>query len=109
MRQFIPIYVITVMLGGLLLLAQPKPPDKLVFNTKQGNVTFDHAAHLARAKNDCATCHEKLFTQSKTAPLNFKGAIHKTAETAKTSCGACHNPSGPAFETRGNCTKCHVK
>jgi c(7)-type cytochrome triheme protein len=73
-----------------------------------GNVTFNHAAHSKRANEDCKTCHDKLFTQSK-APLNYKGAMHKTAEAAKTSCAGCHNPGGAAFETKGNCNKCHVK
>jgi hypothetical protein len=35
--------------------------------------------------------------------------MHKPAEAAKKSCGHCHNPEGPAFETKGNCAKCHVK
>jgi mono/diheme cytochrome c family protein len=35
--------------------------------------------------------------------------LHKTAEAAKTSCGGCHTPGGPAFESKGNCGKCHVK
>ncbi len=109
MRYFITCYVAAVMLGGLLLLAQPKAPAKLVFSTKQGNVTFDHAAHVSRAKNDCATCHDKLFPQSKTAPLNFKASVHKTAEKAKSSCGACHTPGGVAFDSKGNCKNCHVK
>ena len=54
-------------------------------------------------------CHDKLFKQDAKAPLNFKAAIHKTAEAEKTSCGACHHPGGTAFETKGNCAKCHVK
>jgi c(7)-type cytochrome triheme protein len=74
-----------------------------------GNVTFDHAAHVKRANNDCKACHDKLFEESAKAPLNFKAAIHKTAETAQTSCGACHRPAGAAFESKGNCGKCHVK
>ena len=37
-----------------LLMAQ-KAPDKIVFNAKNGNVTFDHAAHAKFAKNDCRT------------------------------------------------------
>jgi len=89
------------------LLAQ-KVPEQIVFSSKMGNVTFNHAAHVKRAKNDCMTCHDKLFPQS-SAPINFKAGIHKTAEAAKTSCGGCHNPGGSAFETKGNCAKCHVK
>jgi c(7)-type cytochrome triheme protein len=90
-----------------VLVAQ-KAPDQIVFPSKMGSVTFNHAAHSKRANEDCKTCHDKLFTQSK-APLNYKGAMHKTAEAAKTSCAGCHNPGGAAFETKGNCNKCHVK
>jgi c(7)-type cytochrome triheme protein len=90
------------------LLAQKTPPDQVVFTAKNGNVTFNHAAHAKRANNNCAACHDKLFPQSQ-APINFKAALHKTAETAKTSCGGCHTPGGAAFETKGNCAKCHLK
>ena len=86
-----------------------KAPEKVVFQAKMGNVTFDHAAHLARAKGDCKTCHDKLFPQSSTAPINFKANMHKTAEAAKTSCGGCHAAGGTAFEAKANCAKCHVK
>jgi c(7)-type cytochrome triheme protein len=74
-----------------------------------GNVTFDHAGHVKHAKNDCATCHPKLWPQSATAPLNYKAAAHKTAETKKTSCAECHHPGGTAFASKGSCNKCHVK
>ena len=93
----------------LSLLAQQKtPPDKIVFEAKTGKVTFDHAAHLKLAKNDCKTCHPKLFPQSR-EPINFKAAMHKTAETAKSSCAGCHVAGGTAFASKGNCNKCHVK
>jgi c(7)-type cytochrome triheme protein len=112
MRRFIPrSLVLTVLLalaaGFPVLLAQ-NAPEKMVFPSKMGNVTFDHNAHGKRANNNCAACHDKLFPQS-TAPLNFKASMHKTAEAAKTSCGGCHNPGGVAFESKGNCGKCHVK
>jgi c(7)-type cytochrome triheme protein len=107
----------TLVLTGLLvfaiasgfdaLLAQ-KVPERLVFPSKMGNVTFDHTAHLKRANNDCAACHDKLFPQS-SASINYKAGMHKTAEAAKASCAGCHNAGGAAFETKGNCGKCHVK
>ena len=99
------------MVAAILATAADKPPEKLVFATKMGNVTFQHAKHIEREKNDCTVCHPKLFQQSSKAPLNFKAAMHKTAEAGKTSCGACHNAGGAAFSTTGNCTnnKCHVK
>jgi c(7)-type cytochrome triheme protein len=96
-------------LGSLGILAQEKAPEKLTFATKNGNVTFDHAAHVKRANADCSVCHDKLFHQDAKAPLNYKAGLHKTAETQKTSCGACHGPGGMAFESKGNCAKCHVK
>jgi c(7)-type cytochrome triheme protein len=110
MRILIPLLAGAFLIGGVVLTAQqPKAPAKIVFEAKNGNVTYDHAAHAKREKEKCDTCHPKLFAQSR-APLKFK-PVHKTAETAKTSCGACHRVGGAAFATTGNCTngKCHVK
>jgi c(7)-type cytochrome triheme protein len=87
---------------------EKKAPDKLTFESKMGNVTFDHAKHVERAKNDCATCHDKLFPQAK-APLNFKEKMHQVAEANKTSCGHCHVEGGVAFASKGKCNTCHVK
>jgi len=109
MRTFYSLLTALCVLVGLLALAAEKPPETLIFKTKMGNVTFQHAKHVEYAKGDCATCHPKLFQQSATAPLNFKANMHKTAEANKTSCAFCHNPGGPAFPTAGNCAKCHVK
>ena len=110
MRTFI-ICLLAAGLGGTFgVFAQDKkPPEKLTFTTKNGNVTFDHAAHLKRANGNCATCHDKLFKEDAKAPLNFKAGLHKTAEASKTSCGGCHAPGGVSFESKGNCAKCHVK
>lgn len=83
-------------------------PDKIVFKAKTGNVTFDHEKHVQRVKGDCKSCHPGLWPQAK-APLNFRAGVHKPAEAKKTSCGACHHPGGAAFESKGNCNKCHVK
>jgi len=86
-----------------------KAPDTLSFTAKNGNVTFNHEAHVKKAKGDCKTCHDTLFPKDAKAALNFKPALHKTAETAKTSCGFCHTAGGASFESKGNCAKCHVK
>jgi c(7)-type cytochrome triheme protein len=93
---------------NLLGQAATKAPDKIVFDAKMGKVTFDHAKHLEREKSDCKVCHDKIFPQSK-APLNFGAGMHKPAEAKKASCAACHIAGGKAFETKGNCNKCHVK
>ncbi len=98
------------LLGTLALMGQQKAaPPKLTFVTKNGNVTFDHAAHVMREKGDCAACHPKLFAQDAKAPLNYKAALHRTAETSMTSCASCHRMGGAAFESKGNCAKCHMK
>jgi c(7)-type cytochrome triheme protein len=99
------VLTLTTAVAFNLLMAQP---GKIVFTAKTGNVTFDHSAHAKRAKDDCTACHDKLFPQSK-ADINYKGAMHKTAEAAKTACAGCHVTGGAAFETKGNCGKCHVK
>jgi c(7)-type cytochrome triheme protein len=92
-------------LAAVLLLAHH--PDKLTFEAKPGKVLFNHAEHVKRAKNDCKTCHPALWPQKAGAPLNYKAAMHKTAEAQKTSCAACHVAGGVAFESKGNCKKCH--
>ena len=100
------------MLALTAMLAQDKtPPTKLVFQAKTGNVTYDHTAHAKREKNECKTCHPAIFPQDAKAPLNFKPAMHKTAEEKHISCGFCHHAGGKAFETKGNCAngKCHVR
>ena len=112
MRILSALFVVVTLAGGYMLVAEDKKaPPKITFKAKTGNVIYDHAAHAKREKNDCKVCHDKLFKQDATAPLNFRPAMHKTAETAKTSCGFCHRPAGPSFESKGNCTngKCHIK
>jgi len=110
MTLTIRLLIAVSLLSGIFAIAQDKkPPEKLQFASIMGTVTFDHAAHVMRAKGDCATCHTKLFPEDSKAPLNFKAGMHKTAEGAKTSCGACHTPGGAAFDSKGNCAKCHVK
>lgn len=102
--------VIIVLLGLTALLTgwAAKTPKEIVFPSKQGDVSFNHALHSKRVNNNCKTCHDKLFPES-SAPINYKVAEHKAAETAKTSCGGCHYPGGDAFEAKGNCAKCHSK
>ena len=73
-----------------------KPPEKIVFPTKAGDVVFVHAAHIRREKRNCAVCHDKLWSKSTATPL-------KSSDGCKT----CHHADGAAFEMKGNCAKCH--
>lgn len=119
MRKLLLSLAVLSVLGGFGIVAQEKKatekkaaekkaPAKLIFEAKTGNVTFDHAKHVKLEKDDCKVCHDALWPEKK-APLNFKAGMHKPAEAKKTSCGFCHHPGGKSFETKGNCTKCHVK
>jgi c(7)-type cytochrome triheme protein len=89
------------LLTGLALVnvaaQNTRPPAKLVFPSKPGNVTFDHAAHAKRAKNGCKTCHDKLWPRSAKVPLK-----------SSDGCRTCHQAGGAAFEMKGNCAKCHA-
>ena len=95
--------------GTAALSGAAKAPEKLTFATKNGNVTFNHDAHVKRANNDCSGCHDKLFPQDAKAALNFKAGMHRPAEAQKASCAGCHVAGGAAFESKANCAKCHVK
>jgi c(7)-type cytochrome triheme protein len=114
MKISIPVIALTAFLlllgffAASALYAQ-NVPAKLTFAAKNGNVTFDHTAHVKRANGDCAGCHDKLFKQDSKVALNYKAGMHRPAEAAKTSCGACHVAGGPAFESKANCAKCHIK
>ncbi len=111
MRKTFAQFLVVAVLSASGAIAQTKtPPAKIVLPAKTGNVTYDHAAHLKREKNDCKGCHPGLFAQDAKAPVAFKPP-HKNAEDKKASCGACHRAGGTAFETKGNClnSKCHVK
>jgi c(7)-type cytochrome triheme protein len=111
LKYFVPALIVSLLAFALTAVAadEKKAPAELKFTAKNGNVTFNHAAHVKRAKNDCKACHDKLWPSDAKAPLNFKAGMHKPAEEAKSSCATCHHAGGASFETKGNCTKCHVK
>jgi c(7)-type cytochrome triheme protein len=97
MRYVIAFLIAVALVGGATVAAQDKkPPEKLVFQTKSGDVIFTHATHINREKGECATCHEKLWPQSAKEPLKSSGG-----------CRTCHHADGRAFEMKGNCVKCH--
>jgi c(7)-type cytochrome triheme protein len=107
--KFIATLSLSLVLSATAALAADKtPPEKLVFESKLGNVTFDHAKHVEHEKNKCETCHDGLFPQSR-EPINFGKGMHKPAEKSKAACAACHHEGGAAFASKGKCKTCHVK
>ena len=83
-------------------------PKEMDFPALMGHVIFDHALHSKREKENCKACHDNLFPES-AAPLNYKAAEHRIAETKRSSCAGCHFPGGSAFETKGHCAQCHIR
>ena len=83
------------------------PPETILFEAKNGNVTFTHRKHYERVKNQCDTCHTKIFPQSR-APINYKKANHRVAEATYTSCATCHAVGATSFAADSNCQKCHA-
>jgi c(7)-type cytochrome triheme protein len=97
MRNVIAVFI-TVALAALTTVAaqEQKPPEKIVFPSKQGPTTFLHTKHIEREKGECTYCHDKLWSKSTAQPL-----------ASSAGCRACHKPEGKAFDTAGNCEKCH--
>ncbi len=97
MRNAIAVFLgATLVCGATLAGGDKRPPGKLMFSSKAGRVTFNHAAHLKREKGDCTPCHDKLWPQSAKAPLK-----------SSDGCRTCHKAGGVSFEMPGNCNKCH--
>ncbi len=97
-------------------LGEPKPtpvtgvsgiPSSPAIDTRLGPARFDHDKHIELSDNNCQACHNKIFPLAK-GLLGYKDNLHKTAEAASTSCGACHRPGGEAFGSENNCLKCHT-
>jgi c(7)-type cytochrome triheme protein len=75
---------------------EKRPPARLVFHSKAGDVLFNHRAHAAREKRECGVCHDELWPASTARPL-----------ASSAGCRTCHRADGKAFDMKGNCQKCH--
>lgn len=83
-------------------------PDSRAIETRLGAAKFDHGRHVSLVKNDCQSCHNRIFPLAK-GMLGYADNLHKTAEQNRTSCAACHRDSGTAFASKGNCLNCHIE
>lgn len=96
--------VIVVMSLAIVGTAFAVPAGKTAeWDTSMGKVTFDGKAHADKGLK-CMDCHPKLF-QMKAGGFEAGMADHNAGEQF---CWSCHNGT-KAFETKGNCQKCHVK
>jgi len=85
-------------------------PKVVKLKAKMGTVTFDHAAHLKRAKHKCATCHHKVngksIKKNCTSCHGKKGSKAPKAMTAfHKTCKSCHKKHGGPTKCKG----CHKK
>lgn len=72
------------------------------WNSSMGKVVFKGDDHAGKGMK-CNECHSKIFKMKKGA------AQMKMADlNAGKFCGECHNGK-KAFNTAGNCSKCHKK
>jgi len=99
MKVFAALFAAVALVGVVTAAADDKkPPERIVFPSKQGATTFLHARHAEREDGKCAVCHDQLWTQSTAEPLK-----------SSAGCRTCHKAGGKAFETKGNCERCHPK
>lgn len=91
--------IITIMLtfgfAGVGICADKTGPGLVVYEAKNGNVTFNHATHAERI--ECAKCHQQDPPEK----------IKITRETAHAeACRGCHEQmqAGPV-----KCAECHIK
>lgn len=81
---------------ALSLSAMPEPPGRVKYVASKGDVTFDHAAHVARRER-CRTCHgdgpaRKVELERKTAHLLCVGC-HAEKRAGPKACSECHDDS----------------
>ncbi len=115
MRVLPAVFLAALLAAGSALAVDP-PKDTRTFETKQGNVAFQHTKHLAAGmecgachhggeQKKCRTCHGK-DVQGKA--VKIYDAVHN--KTLEHSCLACHAKTVAAGRKAPvECKACHVK
>ncbi len=85
--------LVTALVVALALAAIPTPPQQVKYAVERGDVTFDHAAHVAR-REKCRSCHgdgpvQKIALGKKKAHVMCVGC-HAAERAGPKSCDACH-------------------
>lgn len=93
--------------GAVLLMAATQalavPAGKSVeWGTSMGKVMFKGDDHAGKGQK-CNACHTKIFKMKKGSAQMKMADIN-----AGKYCGECHNGK-KAFNTAGNCARCHKK
>lgn len=75
--------------------AMPEAPTRVKYTTTKGDVTFDHAAHVAR-RETCRACHtdpgpvRKIELEHKKAHVLCVGC-HLSRKAGPKACSQCHD------------------
>jgi len=72
------------------------PPDTIPLPSKEGNVAFNHKAHM---KAGCKNCHGE----------GKPGKIELNKDKAHKLCIDCHKEKKVAVQDEKNCAACHKK
>lgn len=80
-------------------------PTTVTFEAKNGNVTFDHAAHKTKAA-DCTECHHKGVEAGTCKSCHgVDPAVAKAKDAFHKQCKDCHKKNGVSTK----CGDCHKK
>ena len=96
-----PAVVLVFTLISVSLAAQG--PEELIFQTKMGEVSFAHKAHLQ--KIECATCHHTGENFSCSTCHGQDADIPRLTDALHMQCKGCHKESGLPT----GCRDCHKK
>jgi c(7)-type cytochrome triheme protein len=87
MKRLVVMLLVLVFVGiGVAIAA-----DTVTYETKQGNVTFNHKAHGEKLK--CDACHKGTPAKIEVTKDLAHGALCKDchkAQSGPTKCGDCH-------------------
>ncbi len=92
----IALFLTISLAAGVSVARDKKPPRRLLFPSKAGEITFDHQAHAKRERNACTECHDGLWPRSAKVPIK-----------SSAGCKTCHRADGKSFGMEGNCARCH--
>jgi hypothetical protein len=83
-------------------------PNEVVFENKQGTVTFNHLQHQENI-SDCTTCHHKGVEQASCSSCHdgIKAPAKKVAFHGL--CKDCHKKNESKMVTGKKCSECHIR
>ena len=91
MKRLVTMMLLLALVGAGIAIAADSP-EVIVFENKQGAITFPHKAHQDRLNGECTACHEGT-------PAKF--GINK--EFGHSTCKSCHKEQGVST----SCKVCH--